>query len=74
MELHGPDASLVEATDLPQGELRQLEELLADFAPEGYENGEGGYGTVTFDVKNGKIRVENSWYETLSHADDPQEF
>jgi len=34
------------------------------FAPEGYEDGEGGHGTITFDLSTVKIRVEHNWYES----------
>jgi hypothetical protein len=54
-------------------DLDRLGELLANFVPEGYEDGEGGWGTITFDVQSGKIRVEHNWYETVSHAVDPRE-
>src|SRR5438105_284333 len=50
-----------------------LGDQLAKFVPEGYENDEGGWGTITFDVESGKIRVEHNWYETVSHAEDPRE-
>lgn len=39
------------------------------FAPEGYEDGEGGFGTITFDLETRLIRVEHNWYETVSHPD-----
>lgn len=51
----------------------QLGDLLEGFAPEGYGDNDGGYGTVTFIVETGVIRIEHSWYETISHADDPRE-
>jgi len=57
-------------SDLPT---RTLGDLLEGFAPEGYEDGEGGFGTVTFDVQTLMIRVEHNWYETVSHPDDPRE-
>jgi hypothetical protein len=52
---------------------KNLSELLEGFAPEGYENNEGGYGTVTFIVEAGVIRIEHNWYETISNADEPRE-
>jgi hypothetical protein len=51
----------------------KLSDLLESFAPEGYEDGDGGFGTVTFDVETSTIRVEHNWYETVSHADEPRE-
>jgi len=51
----------------------RLAELLEGFAPEGYEEGEGGHGTITFDLRTRKIRVEHYWYETVSNPADPRE-
>lgn len=53
--------------------IQTLGDLLEGFAPEGYEDGDGGFGTVTFDLHTLTIRVEHNWYETVSHADDPRE-
>jgi hypothetical protein len=53
--------------------LHTLGDLLEGFAPEGYEDGEGGFGTVSFDVQTLTIRVEHNWYETVSHPDEPRE-
>ena len=50
-----------------------LGDLLEGFAPEGYEDGEGGHGTITFDLQTGKIRVEHNWYELVSNPADPRE-
>ena len=52
---------------------QKLGDLLERFAPEGYEDGEGGHGTITFDVQTGKIRVEHNWYEIVSNPADPRE-
>jgi len=54
-------------------DLDALGDLLATFVPEGYQDNEGGWGTITFDVQSGKVRVEHNWYETVSHAEDPRE-
>ncbi|MFZ1975354.1 MAG: hypothetical protein WAU89_21095 [Candidatus Acidiferrales bacterium] len=50
-----------------------LGDLLEGFAPEGYEDGEGGFGTICFDVETLTIRVEHNWYETSSRPDEPRE-
>jgi hypothetical protein len=65
----------VEESCLP-GDLniQLLGDLLEGFAPEGYEDGDGGFGTVTFDLETLTIRVEHNWYETVSHPDEPREF
>jgi hypothetical protein len=54
-------------------DLQTLSDLLESFAPEGYEDGEGGFGTITFDLDTLLIRVEHSWYETVSHPAEPRE-
>ena len=54
-------------------DLDALGDLLATFVPEGYQDNEGGWGTITFDVQSAKICVEHNWYETVSHAEDPRE-
>lgn len=53
--------------------LQTLGDLLEGFAPEGYEDGEGGFGTITFDLGTLQIRVEHNWYEIVSHPDEPRE-
>jgi hypothetical protein len=66
--------NLMDKEKLP-GDLdkKNLTELLEGFAPEGYENGDGGHGTVTFIAHTGVIRIEHNWYETISNADEPRE-
>lgn len=54
-------------------DLQKLSDLLESFAPAGYEDNEGGFGTVTFDLETLLIRVEHNWYETVSHPDEPRE-
>ncbi|MFZ0333773.1 MAG: hypothetical protein WAN10_01345 [Candidatus Acidiferrales bacterium] len=64
----------IDESNLPSDlDARELGELLEGFAPEGYEDGEGGHGTITFDPQTGKIRVEHSWYEIVSNPTDPRE-
>ena len=50
-----------------------LGNLLEDFAADGYEDADGGFGTVTFHLETLTIRVECSWHETVSHPDGPRE-
>ena len=74
-QLQKDDDSPIERSALPQElAIEELGELLASFAPEGYEDGDGGHGTVTFDVETGKVRVEHNWCETVSREADPEEF
>jgi len=64
----------VEESRLPADlDLQTLSDLLEGFAPEGYEDGEGGFGSITFDLETLLIRVEHNWYETVSHPDEPRE-
>ena len=64
----------VEESRLPTDlNFQTLGDLLEGFAPEGYEDGDGGFGAITFDLETLIIRVEHNWYETVSHPDDPRE-
>jgi len=64
----------VEESRLPSDlDLQTLGDLLEGFAPEGYEDGDGGFGTITFDLGTLLIRVEHNWYETVSHPGEPRE-
>jgi len=66
--------SLIDETKLPADlERDELADLLEGFAPENYEDNDGGYGTVTFIVETGVVRIEHAWYETVSHDDEPRE-
>lgn len=68
--VNDPISELAQPDDL---EIATLGDLLAEFAPEGYQDNEGGHGTITFDVDAGKIRVEHNWYETVSTSERPRE-
>jgi len=73
-QLQDAAGSSVEQSLLPADlGIQTLGDLLEGFAPEGYEDGEGGFGTVTFDLQTLKIRVEHHWYETISHPEEPRE-
>lgn len=64
----------IDESSLPADlDIRKLGELLEGFAPKGYEDGEGGHGTITFDLQTRKIRVEHNWYEIVSNPADPRE-
>ena len=64
----------IEESGLPTDlNLQTLGDLLEGFAPEGYEDGDGSFGTITFDLETQLIRVEHNWYETVSHPDEPRE-
>ena len=64
----------IDESSLPADlDIRKLGDLLEGFAPEGYEDGEGGHGTITFDLQTNKIRVEHNWYEIVSNPADPRE-
>jgi hypothetical protein len=73
-QCEGPDGKALELRIPSKGfDLDALGDLLGTFVPDGYANDEGGWGTISFDVQGGKIRVEHNWYETVSHAVDPRE-
>jgi hypothetical protein len=73
-QLEDAEAKPMAESELPdEVDIHSLADLLEGFVPEGYEDGEGGFGTVSFDVGTQKIRVEHNWYETVSHAEEPRE-
>ena len=72
-QFHDSDGSPIESLRVPENATNTLGDLLEGFAPEGYEDGEGGHGTVTLDVQTGKILVEHNWYELVSNPADPRE-
>jgi hypothetical protein len=64
----------IDESSLPADlDTQKLGDLLEGFAPEGYEDGEGGHGTISFDPQTDKIRVEHNWYEIVSNPADPRE-
>jgi len=64
----------IDESSLPAGlDTQKLGDFLESFAPEGYEDGEGGHGTITFDLQAGKIRVEHNWYAIVSNTAGPRE-
>ena len=68
------DGSPIKESRLGVGlDFQKLSDLLESFAPEGYEDGDGGFGTITFDLQTLLIRVEHNWYGTVSHPDEPRE-
>jgi hypothetical protein len=74
-QLQNLEAQPIDRWSLPiEIDIEQLGELLEDFAPTDYEDGDGGFGTVTFDIESGTIRIEHCWYETVSREDEPREF
>jgi hypothetical protein len=73
-QLQNFEAHPIDRWSLPiEIDIERLGELLEDFAPTDYEDGDGGFGTVTFDIESGKIRIEHCWYETVSREDEPRE-
>ncbi len=73
-ELQDAAGNPVGESTLPSDlDCRKLGEILEGFAPEGYQDGDGGHGTITFNVEAQKILVEHSWYETISNPDEPRE-
>jgi hypothetical protein len=73
-QLQDSQACPIDRSLLPiEIDIEQLGEVLEEFAPTNYEDGDGGFGTVTFDIESGKIRIEHCWYETVSREDEPRE-
>ena len=71
LQFQDSDANPIDDSNLPRPlDVHTLSDLLEGFAPNGYEDGDGGHGTVTFDVRTGKIRIEHNWYELVSNPAD----
>ena len=57
----------VEREQIPAGLKEQLENLLYEFLPAGFENNDGSQGTLTLDVQTGKVTLRHQANETVSH-------
>lgn len=47
-----------------------LESFFDDFCPAGYENNEGGFGAIIFNVETGKVRVNHAYRTTDYETND----
>ncbi len=63
----------VERTSLPAPVVEQLENVLYEFLPAGFEINDGGQGTLTLDVPTGKITLAHQENYTESR-DSTREF
>lgn len=58
--------NFLEIANPPPETRKEIENDLWDLLPAGFENNEGGSGTVTINTKTGKITVEHDQYYTES--------
>ena len=58
---------LVEREKIPATLTEQLENTLYDFLPAGFEINDGGQGTLTLDVQDGRITLQHQEYEVVSN-------
>ncbi|NDD52318.1 hypothetical protein EBZ39_00300 [bacterium] len=56
-----------EADTIPREFMKELETNIWDLMPVGFENNEGGSGTIKINIKTGKISVEHDQYYIESH-------
>lgn len=63
----------VERTDIPGPLKEQLEEVLYEFLPEGFEINEGSQGTLTIDLQASRISVQHQENYTAT-SESSQEF
>jgi hypothetical protein len=49
----------VDRTTLPTPVIEQLENVLYEFLPSGFEINDGGQGTLTLDVQTGKVTIQH---------------
>jgi hypothetical protein len=57
----------VERTTLPTGVIEQMENLLYEFLPAGFEINDGGQGTLTLDVQTGRLTLAHQQNEVVSN-------
>ena len=62
VQFRDPAGQRVERTSLPVDVIEQMENVLYELLPAGFEINDGGQGTVTLDVQTGKI--------TLAHQEN----
>lgn len=61
----------VDDKDLPVDfKLEKFKNALLDLLPAGFENNEGGDGTIKIDTASGKIHVKHNAYYTESHHEE----
>lgn len=63
----------VDRTTLPAPVIEQLENCIYEFLPSGFENNEGGQGTLTIDTQTAKVSIQHQENYTETH-DSTREF
>ena len=63
----------VDRASLPKGVIEQLENVLYEFLPAGFEINDGSQGTLTLDVLTGKVTIKHQENYTASN-DSTREF
>lgn len=62
------------ALDIPKPLYMQLEHSIEQFLPSGFENGDGGYGTITIDIEKQTVtREHSSRYVEINESVDTYE-
>jgi hypothetical protein len=64
----------VDRASLPGSTIEQLENVLYEFLPVGFENNDGGQGTLTIDMKAGKVTIAHQQNEVISHTSSQELF
>ena len=57
----------VEREKIPAALTKQLENVLYEFLPAGFEINDGGQGTLTLDVQTGRLTLQHQENETVSN-------
>ena len=63
----------VDRASLPKGVIEQLENVLYEFLPAGFEINDGGQGTLTIDTRTAKVTIQHQENYTESR-DSTREF
>ena len=67
MQYRDKSGVLVESEKIPATLTEQLENTLYEFLPAGFEINDGGQGTLTLDVQDGRITLEHQENEVVSN-------
>lgn len=69
-KLHDPQDESIEIQVEGWDAKHSLESVFDSFCPAGYENNEGGFGAVIFNVETGKVRVNHAYRTTDYETND----
>ena len=66
-QFHDPSGQRVDRATIPTLVVEQLENCIYEFLPSGFEINDGGQGTLTLDVQDGRITLQHQENEVVSN-------